>query len=258
MIPTTTPASLTFCPHCATLGSDYHPNGQWSWTVNDPDHITCSKCKTVFPNEKYPEKLEYKSSWDPEQTITYVDNGPKKCMNYLRCYSSVNGIIRRYKLDYTIKRLNYLSQAYILSNDLRFAEAVKKILLKLADRFPKYMVYCGYSYNQYADCDPHYAVQNLPNLPIINGNQCKMIVADPDKATDTFFSDYWSAGRFGTSGSDGEYVEILAVAYDFVADALKDDGTPVFSEDEKKHIEEDLLIESCLLGYFDKKLTWIL
>ena len=72
---------------------------------------------------------------DPEQTITYVDNGPKKCMNYLRCYSSVNGIIRRYKLDYTIKRLNYLSQAYILSNDLRFAEAVKKILLKLADRF---------------------------------------------------------------------------------------------------------------------------
>ena len=255
MIPQTSPASLTFCPHCASLGSDYHPNGQWSWNVNDPDHITCAKCKMVFPNSKYPEVLKYQSTWDPQQTITYVNNGPKKCMNYLRCYSSVEGVIRNHKLDYTIKRLTYLSQAYSLSDDPKYAEATKRILLKLADRFPHYMVYCGYSYNQYADCDPHYVVQNLPKLPIINGEQCKMIVADPELATDTFFSDYWSAGRFGTSGSDGEYVEILALAYDLVADATKEDGTPIFSEEEKRHIEEDLLIESCLLGYFDKKIN---
>lgn len=255
MIPKTTPAALTFCPNCAKRGNDYHPNGQWSWTVNDPHHITCSKCKMVFPNTEYPEELQFASKWDPEQTITYINTGPKQCMNYFRCYSSVNGVIRRCQLDYTIKRLTLLSQAYVLSNDLKYARTTKRFLIKLAERFRKYMVYCGYSYNQYADCDPRYAVQHLPNLPIIEGEQCKMIAAGFDTEQDTFFSDYWSAGRFGSSGSDGEYVEIIALAYDLVADALDENGLLLFSEDEKKLIEEDLLIESCLLGYFDKTIN---
>ena len=200
--------------------------------------------------------MQYRSQWDPEQVITYVNNGPKKCFDYYRCYSSVNGLIRNYKLDYTIKRLTTYSQAFALSNDIKYAEATKRILLKLADRFPKYLVYCGHSISQYADCDPHYAVQHIPNLPVIDGKKCPIIVADPEYQPDTFFDDYGQTGRAGTTGSDGEYVEIMALAYDLVADAKRDeDGTPLFSEEEKKHVEEDLLIESCLFGFFDKKIN---
>lgn len=138
------------------------------------------------------------------------------CFDYYRCYSSVNGLIRNYKLDYTIKRLTTLSQAYALSKDIKYAEATKRILLKLADRFPKYLVYCGHSISQYADCDPHYAVQHIPNLPVIDGKKCPIIVSDPEYQPDTFSDDYGQTGRVGTTGFDGEYVEIMALAYDLV------------------------------------------
>ncbi|KAK8889002.1 hypothetical protein M9Y10_033744 [Tritrichomonas musculus] len=256
MVPRTTPNTHTFCPNCAKLGG-FMSKGTWSWHNSKPNEITCSKCGAKFPNnKKYPESISYTSKWDPEQVITYINTGPQICMKYFRCYSSVEGVIRGKKLDYTINRLPTLYEAYALTGDIKYANAVKKFLLKLADRMPYYMVYMGYSYSQYADCDPHYVVQNLPNLPIINGHQCPMIAADSDQYDDkAFFSNYWSASRLGTSGTDGEYVQIFAQAYDMIADALKDDGKPLLSEEEKNHIEKDLLIESCLLGYFDKKIN---
>lgn len=256
MVPRTTPNTHTFCPNCAKLNS-FYSKGSWSWHNSKPDEITCSACGEKFPNnKKYPESISYQSTWDPEQTITYINTGPQICMKYFRCYSSVEGYIRGKKLDYTINRIPYLYEAYALTGDLKYAKAVKKFLLKLADRVPKYMVYMGYSYSQYADCDPHYVVQNLPYLPKINGKQCPMIAADsPDFNDTSFFSNYWSASRLGTSGTDGEYVQIFAIAYDLIADAINEDGTPLLTEKEKEHIEKDLLIESCLLGYFDKKIN---
>lgn len=252
MVPKTTPATTTFCPNCAKLGG-YHPKGSWSWKITNPDVITCTKCWMVFPNEKYPESLRYQSEWDPDQTISYVDNGPKTCQKYFRCFSSIESVIRGKKIEYMIKQMPSLAKAYALTGDVKYAQAAKRFLLKFADRMPKYLVYCAYSYSQYADCDPHYVVQNLPYLPVINNKQCPMIVADPENAGTNFFSGYWSASRLGTSGTDGEYVQVFAEAYDLVADAEYENGTRVFSEAEKNHVEKDLLIESALLGYFNNK-----
>ena len=86
----TTPGSTTFCPHCYATGKNWHANGDWKWSSSDPDKITCNVCGMTFPNEKYPEILKFNSTWDPEQQISYINQGPVKCMNYGICRPSIS------------------------------------------------------------------------------------------------------------------------------------------------------------------------
>jgi hypothetical protein len=57
MIEWTTPGCIGPCPACRAQGRPWHPNGQWSWSASRPDQLTCSVCKTVFPNEEFPEDV---------------------------------------------------------------------------------------------------------------------------------------------------------------------------------------------------------
>ena len=59
------------CPACRDKGLRWHPNGTWSWTKKEPNQVVCKTCKTVFPNEKYPETIHIRSKWDPNQVFSY-------------------------------------------------------------------------------------------------------------------------------------------------------------------------------------------
>ena len=81
---------------------------------------------------------------------------------------------------------------------------MKSILLRLAELTTKYLVYEGYSYNEYADCDPYCVARDIANLP----SECKKI---PTKGNDLdnkeMYSGYWSVSRPGSNGMDGDTVE---------------------------------------------------
>jgi hypothetical protein len=64
------------------------------------------------------------------------------------------------------------------------------------------------------------------------------------------YAGYWAASRIGTSGMDGGWVVRIAVAYDLTCTAEENDA-PVYSDEEKRRIEHDLLLESTYLAACD-------
>ncbi|KAH0785989.1 Heparinase II/III-like protein [Histomonas meleagridis] len=244
LIPRTTPGTTTFCPNCVKTGRLWHANGDWSWNRNNPDQITCNVCGMQFPNSQYPEDLVYQSSWDPQQKFSYVGSvGPVTCMSYTNCRSSPSAVIRAKKLQHLISGPLYnVALGYLLSNDTAHAQYVKNILLKLSNVMPKYLVYEGYSYNEYADCNPRVAAKNISNLP----SSCRKITSSGyDTEDKEMYSAYWSASRLGSSGMDGSIVGNIALSFDFTI------NSGVYTEEEINKIKIDLIEEAAYLGYCD-------
>ena len=250
-IPTTTPSTTSICPYCIAHKLNWHPNGDWSWSWETPDKIKCNVCKQEFPNDNFIENVVYTSKWDPNQKFSYYTSDkvkPQKCMNYENCLPSISGVIRGYKLHQIMSDLINLGCAYALSGDTKYALKLKEILLIMAERIPKYLVYEGYGYSEYADCDPHEAAIHINDLGQVPGG-CNIIRATGivENAQEKLYSGYWSASRIGTSGTDGQYVEKVALAYDLIADV----GPDVMTDEERQKIEINLIKELSLLGRAD-------
>ncbi len=247
-IPRTTPGGQTPCPACRDKGLRWLPNNDWKWNYQKPDEVLCPHCKTIFPNEKYPETIRIQSKWDPEQVFTFIDTEPFECFRY-KSLSSPSGVIRKNKLSHVLAGLNTLTTAYALNPKPEYAETIRLVLLKLADRVPKYLIRAGYTYNEYADCSPREAAKKLFELP------CDEIVTKPNKPDRRLHTGYWSASRTTTAGMDGRPAQICAEAYDISYNAKDKDGADIYSEQQRRHIEEDLLLELAYLLCADKSIN---
>jgi len=244
MIEPTTPGCVGPCPACRAKGLPWHPNGQWNWSSSRPDGIACSACKTVFPNEDFPESVEIESTWGRGQKFTFIGGETFKCFGYRQARPSISGIIRARKVSQAASLADSLALAYALTEDARYARGVKTILLRFAEVFPEYLVRAGYGYGEYAGMDPHVAARRINNLPEDE------LVYPPNKPNRRIYTGYWSASRIGTSGMDGGWVVRVTLAYDLTCTAAED-GVPVYSNEEKKRIEHDLLLESVFLAICD-------
>jgi len=244
MIEPTTPGCMGPCPACRAKGLPWHPNGQWSWSASRPNQLVCSVCKTVFPNEEFPESVVVESKWGRGQKFTFIGGDTFKCFGYTRARPSLSGIIRARKVSYMTGRLDTLATAYALTEEPPYAQGAKAILLRFADVFPEYLVRAGYGYGEYAGMDPHVAAERINNLPEDE------LVYPPNKPNRKIYTGYWSASRIGTSGMDGGWVIRIAVAYDLTCNA-KENDIPVYSDEEKRRIEHDLLLESTYLAACD-------
>lgn len=243
MIETTTPGCVGPCPACRARGLPWHPSGQWSWSENSPDQLTCTVCRTVFPNAEFPESVVLQSTWDPRQTFRFAGGEPFNCFGYT-ARPSFTGIIRAHKISLAASRLQTLSTAHALLGEAKYARGAKAILLRLADVLPKYLVRAGYAYGEYADCDPHTAAERIANLPTDE------LVVPPNRPDRKLHAAYWAASRVGSSGMDGGWVSRVAQAYDLICEA-RDNGAPVFSAEERRRIERDVLLESAYLAVCD-------
>lgn len=248
MIETTTPGCTGPCPACRAKGLAWHPNGSWSWSPSRPDELTCGVCKTVFPNEEFPEDVVVESKWGHGQKFTFVGGETFKVFGYTQARPQLSGIIRARKVSYMTGLLETLARAHALTGEPRYARGARAILLRFADVFPEYLVFAGYGYGEYAGMDPHVAAERIGNLPEDE------LVYPPNKPNRNLHTGYWSASRFGTSGMDGSRVVWIAVAYDLTCMA-EENGAPVFSEAEKLHIERDLLLESAYLALCDPEIN---
>lgn len=244
MLEHTTPGCTGPCPACRAKGLPWHPNGQWSWNASRPDQLTCNACKTVFPNDEFPETVLVQSTWDPSQKFTFVGGDTFRCFSYTYARPSISGIIRGRKVGHIIGQLNTLGLAYAVTGDVAHARAARAILLRIAEVLPKYLVFAGYGYGEYADCDPHVAAERIDNLPVDE------LVYPPNKPDRRIHTGYWSASRLGSSGMDAGYVIQMAQAYDLTCDA-RDEKGPVYSEEDRVRIERDVLLESSYLGACD-------
>ncbi|MBM3500225.1 MAG: hypothetical protein FJX74_16330 [Armatimonadetes bacterium] len=239
-IPRTTPGCYGPCPACRAQGLPWHPNGQWSWSASAPEQLSCQACKTVFPNEQFPESVVVRSTWDPEQEFGFIGGDTFKCFGYTNARPSLSGIIRARKVGHATGSLRRLALAYGLTEDPQYAQAAKAILLRFAEVLPRYLVRAGYGYGEYADCDPHIAAERILDLP--NDE----LVYPPNVPDRKIYTGYWSASRIGSSGMDGDWVGNVAQAYDLTCTA-----PGVYTEEERRRIERDVLLEGAYLAACD-------
>lgn len=244
MIEATTPGCVGPCPACRSKGLPWHPNGQWSWSPTDPNELRCDVCDTVFPNDDFPEDIAISCTWGRGQTFTFVGGDTFKCFGYLEARPSISGIIRARKVSHIAGQLQSLALAHTLTDNPGYAHATKAILLRLADVFPEYLVRAGYGYGEYAGMDPHVAAEHIFDLPEDE------LVYPPNKPDRKIFTGYWSASRIGTSGMDGGWVVRVADAYSMTCMA-QNQGTPVYSREERIRIEREVLLESTYLAACD-------
>ncbi len=249
MIETTTPGCVGPCPACRAKGLPWHPNGQWSWSPEEPNNLQCSVCKTVFPNAEFPEDIAITSTWGGvEQTFTFVGGDTFKCFAYHQARPSISGITRVRKVQHISSQLQNLARAYVLTNDTRYAHAAKTILLRFAHVFPTYLVRAGYGYGEYAGMDPKIAAEHILDLPQDE------LVYPPNTPDRKIFAGYWAASRIGTSGMDGGWVVRMADAYSLTCTA-QDNGKPIYTHEERLKIERDLLLESTYLAACDTSIN---
>jgi hypothetical protein len=245
MLPTDTPGDVLFtpCPACRDQGKPAHPHGQWQWSADRPDGITCQVCATAFPNERYPEELVFRTRTG--QTISFYGGAPFTLFGY-QGRPSFTASIRARKVGYATGACRQLAEAYALTGRVEYAQAVRQLLLRLAEVYPGWLVHVGYG--EYADVDPHLAALNIDALP---ADEITSTPGGPDRK---LHSGYWQGGRATGTGMEAGFVRSVVEAYSFVAEAMTGDQ-PLFSDTERLRIEKDLILESTVLLVADKSVN---
>lgn len=246
MIPQTTPLStlLTPCPACRDAGKPQLAHGKWKWDAKEPNRQTCGVCGTTFPNEKHPESVVLHSTWGKPQTFTFDGGKTFSLFRYKTFRPSISGNLRARKVDWMIRKARKLGELYALTGKPDYARATRKILLRLAEVYPYWLVHSGYG--EFADMDPKIAAEAINNLP------ADELVYPPNKPDRALFTGYWTAGRASGIGLEGIWVEFFTTAYDLTNEARDEEGNPIYSEEDKRTIRENLLKESVVLLQADK------
>ena len=124
------------CPNCFT-----QPEFAWRNGIEaDGKSIKCSKCKHVFPSVKFPENSSYivKSPHGKLKTIHYY-KGPDQMIHKENIGPKyhLNGAVNWAKLR-QLWKIESLAYVYAIEQDLKYANKVKKVLLRFAEVYPHY------------------------------------------------------------------------------------------------------------------------
>ena len=249
MIPETTPGDplWTPCPSCRAQGKPVHPHGLWTWDLDDAEHIRCTVCGTVFPNDQYPENIVLQTRWRKPQTISYCGGETFVIFGYKTGRPSFTANIRSRKVRWIADYCHSLAEAYLLTGKLEYARACRAILLRFTECYPAWLVHVGYG--EYADMDPRVAALNINNLPELE------LCPPPNKPDRRLHTGYWSAGRAGGVGMESGFVRQVVEAYDWTCAAQDADSKPIYSDTDRRKIERDLLLESTILLVCDKQIN---
>lgn len=126
------------CPNCGT-----QPEFAWTGSVlADGKSIECTKCKMVFPNERFPEDSTYtvETPQGGTKTIRYYHGKDQLAQgeNYGPRYH-ITGAVNYVKL----RKLSATYSAglvYALTDEKKYAEKVRQILLRFAEVYPGYSI----------------------------------------------------------------------------------------------------------------------
>ncbi len=249
MIPETTPGDSlwTPCPSCRAGGKPVHPHGLWTWSIDDADHLKCTLCGTVFPNDKYPENVVLHTKWRKPQTISFCGGETFVIFGYKTGRPSFTANVRARKVNWIAGYCRALAEAHLVTGKPEYAQACRVVLLRFAECYPAWLVHVGYG--EYADMDPRVASLHIQRLPEPE------LCPPPNKPDRRLHAGYWSAGRAGGVGMESGFVRQMVEAYDLTCAAIDARGTQIYSDAERRQIERDLLLESTILLVCDKQIN---
>jgi len=256
MIPEETPAhSYGFtCPNCVgRLSQEAVGSSLAKWSHETPDQLQCRACGQVFPDPAFPETATLVLPRSGEQ-VTYYLNEAERAAPDDRSgrlawhwvghpkHVSFTGIIRERKLSFMRTTARSLGFAYGLTGDARYAAAARDVLVRFAACYRNWL-YHDY-WDGYADCDPMYAAWHDKALPL----EWKRHLCEGAYERDTLdqarmMQTYWGAGRVHPSTDSISGLGAFALAYDLTCTACDDAGAPVWSAEDRRLVERDLLLE---------------
>ena len=245
MIPETTPTSINWTP--SPVSDRGFPHGDWDWSPYMPDVIIDRATGMQFPNDQYPEDIVViATSGGVEQRLTFHRSKDWQ-FNGFPLATSFTGHIRARKVNYMATQAQNLALLYALTGDVRYARQAKAILMRFAQVYPNYLVHSGY--HEFADIDALTAANQIGALPVDE------LTVPPNRPNRQLHAGYWMAGRATGSGMEGTFLLPVTVAYDLVADAVDANGEPLFTDEEQKRVERDLLLEGTKLLLADNAIN---
>ncbi|MBD2866496.1 immunoglobulin-like domain-containing protein [Paenibacillus oceani] len=240
MIPETTPLVDLFTP-CPIQPEYGFPHGVWTWSPLDPDKAYCGG--VAFPNETYPEEGVMTAYWGGStvQTITYYNRQSYDFAGF-QLSPSFTSYIRAKKVAYMSDQVGKIALLYRLTGDIAYAKQAKKILLRMAEVYPRWLLHSGYG--EYADMDPKDAAFAIGRLPSYE------LTAPPNVPNRQLHAGYWMAGRGMANGMEGLFILPLVTSYDLIRDAAAGPGL-LLSDADRLAVERDLFLEASTLFVAD-------
>jgi len=247
MIPATTPIRCRRCPACRDKGLPGLSNGAWTWSVDDPEHLKCRICGTVFPSDEYVETVVLRAKWGDGQEFGFYGGKTLRQFGYRFYRPSFTGMIRARKVGWSRSMAYRLAMAHALTGKLEYAEITRKLLLRFAEVYPNWLMLS--EYGEIADMDPHVAGLCARDLP------ADELVYPPNKPDRALYAGYWEGARAGGGGMEGGVTRYFLQAYELTCEAKRADGTPLYTEQERVGIERDLLLDSCVHLIGEKRIN---
>lgn len=259
MIPEETSAhsyGLT-CPNCVGVKSQEAVGSSlMEWTHTEPDTLTCRECGQQYPDPAFPETAILRMPRTGQEIAYYLneseranpdDRTGRLAWHWVGypIHVSFTGIIRGRKVAYMRRMAPALGLAYVLTGDVRYAETARDVLVRFAHCYRNWL-YHDY-WDGYADCDPLYAAWHDRSLPL----EWKRHLSERAYKKDTLekaamMQTFWGAGRFHPSTDSISQLPDFVLAYDLTCAARRADGSPIWTPEQRRVVEADLLLEAIM------------
>lgn len=121
-----------YCPNChgGSQGS-----GVYSWSIDNPEQITCNYCGTVYPNEQFPQDQTISGQNALGETVTYRYHQDRE-RDDLRIF--IDGHILMYRRQWILGQLQALGRAWLATGRPEYARRAVLILDRIAQVYPHY------------------------------------------------------------------------------------------------------------------------
>ncbi len=118
------------CPVCGAYVSD------GSWSPDDPEHVRCRDCGTVYPSPDYPETEIHRGKNMSGETVEWKYYLSPK--TGYKCFFSAQ--VRQGRIWYLLGRLADLGRLYYQTKDEEYARRSAVIMLRFAEVYPHWCV----------------------------------------------------------------------------------------------------------------------
>ena len=141
LVPVQSGIFFTDCPNCDAATQDW---GNWTWTPQDPTHITCKDCGEVYPgNSKYPETGQIELDGPENKHVYPYYERPED--KYRFHFKARADFLAR---DYMDKACRDLANVYWMSKDETYAHRAALILIRFAEVYPGYAYHFDYPFRE--------------------------------------------------------------------------------------------------------------
>ncbi|MDA0745795.1 MAG: heparinase II/III family protein [bacterium] len=193
----------------------------WDWSPEDPEHVRCKVCGSVFPGPEHEAVGEFEVIGPAGKAVRYRYWEDDEGLRY-----SFGNMLLGYTQQRVVGLANPLAVAYALTGEKGYAHKAAVILARLAEVYPNYPVHGLGTYYGHADRVGHFehSFYKDPPFPFVSA-----------RLGNYHMSPFSDAGRAYS----------LAQVYDLISDSGEiEQLSEQIGQDVRTAIERDLLYEA--------------